>query len=798
MPTQHRTARTPYSLRHDERGSTLVLVIILTFGLSIIVASLLHALIGDKRLNRRISLANQARNAAEGVVEAAVAEIDRRAASYSSLGATSLSDYTLPTEVAAFLAYGGIDATSLQFKPGNLSPLPNKPVVIDGTDPFNAPDIDKGKPVVLRHAYVYGRAAATDPVTGQTVTSHVSNLVQIREQTWLNYAVFYNLDLEMHSGSAMDVVGPVHTNQNAYITSGNGVNLRFWGSFTTPKKILRKYKYGGTVTHTGGVYFTPKESASASELLSMSMSQDSNMSGFKTFAENRWKGFLQEQSFEVPEFNPPGLLEYVPDDHTTSSVDEMRNSAYAMIEPQLASVSSDDVSTHTYRGFKGLQVENQKFSALAGLTIRIKDASTWDSIPSANPTDPGFELVYYLGANPNRPVNRSNLPQRDGITQKPIEYVVDPARMSPALLQKLNDAVKIVKYAETGSGTAGNRSLAATDVDPSSGVANRYGLYDRRQGYQGGSSNNGLMGAHHTLQIDMAAFHTFLNAPAAEWEDQIDSSLKVYDPDVSYSGIVYVQLPLVPYSNGAVSARDTTDKIRPAVGPTATTPGYAVVLRNASVLPSLPSDLSRRDDGLTFATNGPVYIMGNYNADGSSSTGSSSAPDTTNPLTNTELPALVAADAVTLLSSVYNDGDMGQSAKSTLNTAAFTEVSTGIISGIVPTNLNTSGVGTNNQWAGGVHNFVRFLENWTNKTYRYRGSVVCLYENEVSKGPWYQSVFTYWYNFPQRDVGYHTYFAGGKFPPGLPVMRTVRRISVADITAAQYASGPPTPPVAAE
>ncbi len=770
-----------------KRGSSLVLVIILTFALTIVVASLLHSLLSDKRLNRRISLAGEARGAAEGAVEVAVAEIDRRAASYSSLIDNPLSGFEFPEEVKNFLGAGNVSAASIAFKAGNLSPLPGKPVVIDGTDPFNIPDIDKGKPVILRHAYVYGKATATDPVTGQSVTSYISNIVQIREQTWLNYAIFYNLDMEMHSGSNMDIDGPVHTNQMAYLTAGNGAHLRFWGSFTTPKEILRTYKYGGTVTHTGNVYFAPKENPTAAQLLTMATNEDSKKSNFKTFAENRWKGFVQEEHFSVPVFNPPGLLQYEPDNHVTTSVNEMRNSAYSMIEPQLAAVTSDNPSTNTYGGYKGDAVENQKFSALAGLTIRVKPASTWPSKPSQHPTNPGFELVYYLGQNPNRPVNRSNLPRRNAVTKQPEEYVIDLSRMDPVLLGTLNDAVKIIEYDESGTKN-GNKDLLET--------SGRYGIYDRRQGYQGSTSNNGLNGAHHTLQIDLDKFNDFIRSDPDRWIDQMDTSVKVYDPDVSYSGIVYVQFPLVPLSNSAVAARVTTDKVRPAVAPTTSTPGYAVVLRNGQVLPSLPTNLSLRDDGFTFATNGPVYIMGHYNADGLSGTGSSSAPDTTNPLANTELPALIAADAVTLLSSDYKDGDMKKSA-TTLNDAAFTEVSTGIIAGIVPTRLNTSGKGTNDQWAGGVHNFVRFLENWSGDTYRYRGSVVCLFENEVSKGPWYQNKFTYWYNFPQRDVGYHTYFAGGKFPPGLPVMRTVRRISVSDITAAEYNAGPPTPPAAA-
>ncbi|MGH8021652.1 MAG: hypothetical protein ACREIA_25880, partial [Opitutaceae bacterium] len=326
----------PSTGRHGKRGSSLVLVIILTFALSILVASLLNSLISDKRLNRRISLAGEARSAAEGAVEVAVAEVDRRAASYSSLVANPLSGFTFPADVKTFLAGGNVDAASIAFQAGDLSPLPDDPVVIEGNDPFNAPDIDKGKPVILRHAYVYGKASATDPVTGQTVTSYISNLVQVREQTWLNYAIFFNLDMEMHSGSDMDVDGPVHTNRNAYLAAGDGAHLRFWGSFTTPEKILRAYKYGGALTHNGDVYFTTREDPNAGQLLTMGTNQDSKKSNFKTFAENRWKGFVQEEHFSVPLFNPPGLLPYQPDNHVTTSVNEMRNYGYSMIEPQLA------------------------------------------------------------------------------------------------------------------------------------------------------------------------------------------------------------------------------------------------------------------------------------------------------------------------------------------------------------------------------------------------------------------------------------------------------------------------------
>lgn len=800
---------TSLSRRQRRRGSALGITLIVVFALTLVVGGLLRSLTLDKRINAGYAIAGEARNAAEGAAEVAVAELNRRSGSYSALGDNPLALFSIPDATKTFLASGHVVSSSIAYKSGNLSTMPTNPVVIDGSDPFNQLDIDKGKAVMVRNAYIYSKASAVNPVTGRTVTNYISNLVQVREQTWLNYAVFYNLDMEMHSGSTMELHGPVHSNQNAYLTAGAGNYLSFFGSFTTSKKAYRKYKYGGTVTHTGTVRFPKQDNPTASQLVTMSTTQDSTLSNFKTFAEGRWNGFVQDNSFQVPTIDPPDLPQYIPDNHTTTSVNEMRNSAYAMIEPQLASVGSDDVANHEYRGFKGETVENLKFSALAGLTIRVRkvaDATNPWTTPTALTDVPGgYDLVYYEGVTDStRPVNRNNLPDRYVSSKVPIAHVVDLTKMTDAQRTRLNAAIKMVKFQEVTSGTIGNRAQVATDVDPSGSTDNRYGIYDRRQGYQGTSTNNGLKGAHHTIQIDFARFKEFLNAPATDWEDRTDSSQKVYVPDKSWSGILYVEFPLIPDTDSDVSARQASgqDKIRPALTPTygsSTAAGYALLVRNAGALPIMPSDPSRRDDGFTLATNGPLYLMGNYNADGSSSTGSSIAPDTTSPAppNNPEVPALVAADSVTLLSSAYTDTDMRDSALSTLNNAAFTEIATAIITGIVPTKLNSSGVGSGNQWAGGVHNFVRFLENWTDDTYRYRGSVVCLFESEVSDKPWYQSVFTYWYRFPERDVGYHQYFAGGKFPPGLPVLRTVRRISVADITEATYNAAVPTPAVAA-
>lgn len=827
--------------RHSvRRGNSLLLVFIIVSALMITVAAVMKTLVFDKKLNRRIALAAEARNAAEGAAEIAIAELDRRANSYSSLTSDPLSGFTMPTDAKSFLAYGEVQASSIAFKAGQLSDLPSKPVELLSTDPFYKPepsDSGAGKPVILRHGYIYGRATTKDQTNGTLVNSYISTLVQVREQTWLSYAIFYNLDLEFHAGSAMDVRGPIHSNANIYARSETGYRLNAFGPVTTPKKLLRKIKYDPNRTsHQGDVYFPFKPKATAtSDLTAMALTgEDSSRSDFMSFASTKWKGFVQDKSFGVKPFNPPGLLQYVEDDYSTSGVDETRNPAYAMIEPQLAKVNYDDAANHTFAGWKGDETENQKFSALSGFLIRVTaklDTATGNLVnqdgTALSSTKPGWSLIYYDCADNGRPVNRSNLPNRDATSGKPTEFVVDLAKMHTDLLTILNKAVQLVAYKAAN----GNTSLTAPTL-PSGET--KYALADSRQGFKlGSTSNDGFKGAHHTLQVNMRQLNCFLRygldltaSPIArdltKWKNTSgDTTQMVYPVDTAWSGIVYVEMPLIPYSDITISARDATDKIRPAVRATTTTPGFATVVVDAKKLPSLPTDTAKRDDGFTLATNGPLYLRGNFNAgdsDGTAAADPNTAPDTYTatydpdstggtggpiwPYVYTELPALLAGDAVSILSEGYADNDMRDSpikhGSGSLRTASNTVVSAAILSGIVPTRLTTSGVGSNDQWAGGVHNFVRFLENWSGKTFRLRGAIVCLWENEVSKGPWYQGEYAYWYGVPTRNVGYHNFFAGGRFPPGLPVLRTVRRMAVSDITEAQYNAGPPKPPKAGD
>lgn len=278
------------------------------------------------------------------------------------------------------------------------------------------------------------------------------------------------------------------------------------------------------------------------------------------------------------------------------------------------------------------------------------------------------------------------------------------------------------------------------------------GLYDKRRA-------EGV----DILQIDMGKLRDAIHAN--------DSSMwGGLEPEKWWNGIVYVEWPYSGSDSGG------KDGIRRAVD------GTGVKLVNAkstSSTPGIPDPANPNVGafstvrGTTIATNNVLYVQGNYNADGSSSTGSATDPDKTS-----EPPAALAADAIVILSNNWNDAN---SAKSMSNRVAstLTEVSAAILTGLVPSDKNN-----NNAYSGGVENFPRFLEDW-NTTLLYRGSMVSLFESEASCDRWGLSDV---YDAPSRNWGFNTLFAEGNYPPGTPNTRTYRRINFRNLTATEWTS----------
>jgi len=159
--------------------------------------------------------------------------------------------------------------------------------------------------------------------------------------------------------------------------------------------------------------------------------------------------------------------------------------------------------------------------------------------------------------------------------------------------------------------------------------------------------------------------------------------------------------------------------------------------------------------GLTVASPNPVYIKGHYNAP--------VAARGTHDTSGTK-PASIAADAITILSENWKD----QKSTDTVDNrpATATTVNAAFLSGIVPT--------ANGFYSGGVENFPRFLEKWTDVKFTYNGSMVVMFYSQQATSP--QGSHTDVYAPPDRDWAFDVNFLDStRLPPDTPQFRKISR-----------------------
>lgn len=178
---------------------------------------------------------------------------------------------------------------------------------------------------------------------------------------------------------------------------------------------------------------------------------------------------------------------------------------------------------------------------------------------------------------------------------------------------------------------------------------------------------------------------------------------------------------------------------------------HAVRIVNAQTLPSR---------GLTFATPNPLYTIGNVNCPTAAYLG------TTN--TSASLPASIAADSWTALSSSWSDAS--SSSSFTGRVAANTTVNAAVLVGNVP----SAGSGGNSPKSGGAMNLPRLLEDWSSKVLTVNGSLVCMFSSTEATGA-FQMPGTYYYA-PSRNFNFDpNFFDVAKQPPGTPELRVLIR-----------------------
>lgn len=182
-------------------------------------------------------------------------------------------------------------------------------------------------------------------------------------------------------------------------------------------------------------------------------------------------------------------------------------------------------------------------------------------------------------------------------------------------------------------------------------------------------------------------------------------------------------------------------------------------------------------DGLTVATPQPLYVMGNYNV---TTNGVNFSLTLGSSISNT-VPAALMGDAITILSTNWDDANDIKGKALGTRKSADTTVNAAALEGIVPSAKDAGG---NKHYSGGVENFLRLLEDWTQNSnshsgsgvLTYNGSIVVLFSSIYATNFWQQT--GNYYNPPNRQWGFDVSFTQqNRLPPMTPQVRAVVRQS---------------------
>lgn len=220
--------------------------------------------------------------------------------------------------------------------------------------------------------------------------------------------------------------------------------------------------------------------------------------------------------------------------------------------------------------------------------------------------------------------------------------------------------------------------------------------------------------------------------------------------------------------------------------------------------------------GFTVASENPVYIQGNYNSNCPAAGASCTPNNGTFDLTWTNAAAAepihaaaaVIADAVTLLSNNWQDAGctpIGGACTNALNQTTgslLNSINPGgqSVPAVKPNRIATSAyyrvaiaggknIAFNNTaqnpefsygMDGGVHNFLRFIEDWggtgAQAQLYYKGSIVSLYWSYYATGPF--KCCNLVYNPPDRQYTFDSLFqVPQNLPPGTPMFRNVDNLT---------------------
>lgn len=716
------------------RGSALVTVMILCVVLCLLVGSITAYVITERRMNQRTQTLEEARLAAEALTEYGVSQIRQKfsARSTVTLGASGTDSLVLPA--TSFWTGGHVNTASLELKAGTVTDVTTTGALyyVDPADPANTRDPNLGKWVLRRDVPILAKATVSGDGVSAPVTSYAMQRLSVRAVPLFAHAVFYNMDMELFPGPNMQILGPVHVNGSVFVSGqGNPNNVDFRDSVTMTGNIYHAWKSDVRSSHgTGG------ENLNGTSPVRF---MDASNNLVSMYTGGKWMDSMM------------GALPY---SGSLSVTDRTQK------DPDFGAYASARwggkllTSSHGVMPYDPPAIGTYEEDTAAGAADNSVNSGRQIIEPSSWPTntaDPDYDQKYE--------VEKTKYSNNAGVYVK-----VNPTTGTITAVARSKDSP-----AETKTYTLPPSNIFKWNpykYNNTSGDVTG-GMYDARRGdaYTDNSFNRDKNRGISLVEIDVGKLKDAVTEMAKSSSSR-DSTKAIGGLEPSdWTGIVYVEVDGAPTTNVDGSTNAATNSKAMLTG---------VRLINGKTLPSYGT----ANEGLTVATNVPLYILGHYNADGSINTSSDPTQSSAVKAESSEKPAALVSDAISLLSPGWSDKNSYRNYASGMPSAsANIEVSAAMLMGLTPTNQNDTG-----RSSGGLHNFPRFLENWSGKAVWIRGSLVALFECRVGVESW----GTGYYSPPSRNWGFNSLFRDGRFPPGTPKVLSFKRTQYKDLTKTEY------------
>jgi hypothetical protein len=387
--------------RNNKSGSVIPVVILSTFVIGIIVASVVSLINTQRRVNLRKELQLQANNVAEAAADYAFSyianEIDKNSLeAASSVPSSGNKAFTLPSDAATFLTTNPDQPSGATGSSGSitfstprirvLAPLPRVRYFMDPANPKMRTDPNVNQWVYETRIPVVVHVRASQ--SGQTVDAYLRKDISLREVPLFQYAIYYAGQLQLHRGYRP--LGDIHANGALLVNAHDGDTAKYTGFLTTHSKMYRGstidqggsgadgYAYtkvtpegyldlagGVSPVATGDTRITlyTEDNNGTDVYNTITKTFDSRMTNWKEQSMARFKGHLRDTSHEVPEIKPYGSDGYRLDAASTSATNEFTNGPYSLIEPLLPPSHSARKSTGANR---------MKLAAQASLIVRME------------------------------------------------------------------------------------------------------------------------------------------------------------------------------------------------------------------------------------------------------------------------------------------------------------------------------------------------------------------------------------------------------------------------------------------